>query len=822
MFKNRLIYRLFMILLIFAVASILPVMITTHKEISGLTEGGDAAMIIDRIMNNFITISFYVFILAFLLSLFFSRKMLLPVRELHRGAMAIRDGNLDTTLSAPSSDETGEVIVVFNEMVASLRNKTEELSQKNKDLTAINSIADLLSRSLDAKDTIRNVVRKLIDMVDMDDGGVFLMDRKNMALVCYQTENTMPFGDNIPSKVVETGQVHACSDITKEDGPVPEWLIDSDIKGCCCIPLKGKEGVLGALYLISFEPHQFTDEEKRILSSVGDMTGIALENIRLFEDMSALYEYHHRRRKQEHNNLLRLASGLASVTDLKEAIDATLNLVRDSLNADFACLAALDEYDNLAVKSFAGDLAFMEGSSKTPSFSERFGADSIERCAIEKKNPMYVSALSMSRFSMAAIPGHESAVSIPIYSGEKPLGVFSLYFKSAHEFKEEDVHFLQIVSSILSVAIERSEFYERMLLEKGMAEVVFNSMSDGLYTVDTNRVITSVNRAGEKMLGIPAENLIGRKCMDVIMHRDVKSDELLCGSDECPLSYALKGARMSKDMAYIEPSGRRVSFSVSCAPMIDARGALIGAVEVFRDITREKEIDMMKTEFVRTVSHEFRTPLSAIIGMTEMLLEREVDGKRAEEYIHTILNEGIRLSGMVSDLLDIARIESGDGIFNESDIDFNLLLHDIKKIFSDIIRKKKIRMETHVSNNVKYFRGDREKLKQLFVNLVGNSVNYSDEGCIVDVGVNRKSDAIQITVSDTGWGIPDADIPYLTKKFFRGKHSIKTKGTGLGLSICNEIVQLHRGTLDIRNRHGKGTTATVTLPLNRPAVEKSR
>jgi len=438
----------------------------------------------------------------------------------------------------------------------------------------------------------------------------------------------------------------------------------------------------------------------------------------------------------------------------------------------------------------------------------------VERQALETKRPVVVPVFSHESGSIRPLPLSESAVSVPISTGEKTLGVFSLYFKSPREFREEDIHFLEITSSILAVAIERSEFYEKMLAEKGLAGIVFESISDGLYTVDTDCVITSVNRAAEMILGIPAADLIGRKCKEVIIHKETGGERMLCGT-ECPLSSAIRGVTSTKDMDYIDPSGRRISVSVSCAPLINADGTLIGAAEVFRDITKEKEIDRMKTEFVTTVSHEFRTPLSAIIGMTEMLIEREVDGDRAREYIETIQNEGKRLSDMVSDLLDISRIESGEGIFNEGTVDFAAIFDDIKQRFSDIIGKKNILLETRLAEEVRDFRGDHEKLKQLLLNLVSNSINYSDKNCMIDVDIRTEGQTLKMEVADTGWGIPDEDIPLLTRKFFRGKHGLKTKGTGLGLSLCKDIAALHGGTLRVKSRLGRGTIVTVDLPHRR-------
>lgn len=955
MFRNRLIYRLFIILLIFAVASILPIVITTHRDIRALMGGANVLQVKQHITDNLIHISFYVFVLAFLLSLFFSRKVLLPARELHRGAMSIRDGNLDTTLATTSKDELGEVIGVFNEMAVSLKHKTEELetknrqvresrdfletimdgiedeiliidrdfrvvkanravfdrihagedggqgerggsadiigqlchvvshdsprpcfldgadcpvkevletgrtfrtvhersgaegekvvheilacpikdgngnvvniielfrdvteirvyaealSQKNKELTVVNSIAALLSHSLDTRATIRNVVSKLMSMLNMEDGGIFLIDEARKKLVCALTGRRLPLDGNVLGRAVESGAIQTIDHDPGKD-EVPQWLMGSDIKSCCCIPLKGKEGAVGVLYLTSSRSRPFAVEERRILSSVGDMTGIALENTRLYDRINFLYEYQRSRREREHNSLLALSSRLTSATDIKEAMDTTLSLITDSFEVDLALLLVLGSDGRLVLKSALGE------HKDSPLLSTHgFGRDSIERVAVETRKPVVLPTLSAYFDVACPISPCESAVSMPIYTGDKTLGVFSLYFRNPQDLGEEDLHFLEIVSSIFAVAIERSEFYEKMLAQQDLAGIVFESVSDGLYTVDTNYVITSVNKAAERILGIPAEGLIGRKCMDVVIHKDVGGDKSVCGK-ACPLASAFAGSSASKDMDYIDPSGKRISVSVSCAPLINVDGVLIGAAEVFRDITREKEISRMKTEFVTTVSHEFRTPLSAIIGMTEMLADREVEGERAVEYVNTMLTEGRRLSNMVSDLLDISRIEAGEELYDESEIDFHALLHDIKKTFSDIIRSKNIQTDIHVDDGIRY-RGDKDRMKRMLLNLFSNSASYSDSNCAIDIRIRKQGDEILvIEVSDTGWGIPAEDVPLLTRKFFRGKNGIKTKGTGLGLSLCKEIAELHGGSLSFRSRLRRGTIVTVDLPIKR-------
>lgn len=791
MFRDRLIYRLLIMLLMVSAITMLSIYTTMHDNIEKIKMGADLGLMGKEILNDFISISLYMFFLSFLLSLFLSQKILHPVKELHKGALSIKEGNLIKIPEIKTYDELREVISVFNDMSISLKEKTEELERtnrdikgakdfletvmdsiedeiiiinremkvvrankaaiktysnrylplkgeglkvfediidkqcysifhktedscdiddcparivfqtgktyktvhchvddqgnknyyeiiasplfdddgnaiymievlrditerihydeelkrKNKELIVLNSIAELLSKSLTDKNILQDAIFTVVDVLGMDDGGIFQIDEKTNELVCYFTDKRLPYGNNLPSYVIKTGSIYVSSDMSGSTNSIPYWLRNSGIKACCCVPLKGRDKVVGALYLFSTDPHEFSEEEKTILWSAGDMIGIAIEGIKLYEELKEL-----------------------------------------------------------------------------------------------------------------------------------------------------------------------------RITEKGLAEMVFNSISEGLYTVDNDYIITSMNKAAEDILGLPSQEVIGRRCMDVIGHRDTESNIQLCDRD-CPLSASLRGKAIVRDVDYVRPDGSRLSLRLSCAPLRDSKGEIVGAASVFSDVTKEREIDRMKTEFVKTVSHEFRTPLSAIVGMTEMLLEEEVQGERAKQYLDTIMQEGIRLASMVTDLLDISRMESGEWVLQREEIDFNLLIHEIKKTLFSILNSKKIQLETFIGNDVKSFIGDREKLKQLLINLITNAVNYSDEGSMIDININKNGNRLLIKVSDTGWGIPIEDIPHLTKKFFRGKHGIKTKGTGLGLALCKEIARLHGGDISFTSRLGRGTIVTVELPFEGNANE---
>lgn len=724
-------------------------------------------------------------------------------------------------VACPIKDSKGNVMNVIELMrdVTGRKEYEEDIAQKNKELTAINSIAGILSRSLKAEEIFGNVLDKLLEMINMDGGGIYLLDETNRELTCSYSRGIseefikiagrMRAGEDIPGKAAATGQLMTSPDIGTDPRVERSILKHSGMKGYCAIPIKGKERIIGVLCLFSFRTHSFTSEEERLMTSIGEMTGIAIENIRLYEKMRQLYEHQRQRRMDDHKNLLSLSSKLAAVFDITAVINSTLDLIKESFGADLVWLLEA-ENDDLILKADSGL------NIKGKEIIYQKGASSIEQYAIEKKAPIIVPAISSeARFYLSDYisSNYRTAVSIPVYIGEKVHGAFTLYYAIPKEPKEDDIHFLQIVSSILAVAMERSDLYEKSILEREMSDTILQSISDGIMTVDTRCRVISINKAASDMIEITQEKAAGSSCYDIFNYTDENTDFRLSLKD-CLIS-ALERKPANVEAQFTTLSGKKLSVMINCSPIIDSKGEVVGVVNVLRNITREKEIDRMKTEFVRLVSHQFRTPLSAIVGMTEMVINEDIKGERAKEYLQTVLIEGTRLSEIVADMLDIARIESGKEVFREEEIDFALLFEDTERLFTNIIEKKKGKLTTVIEGDVSGFRGDKERLFQLIKNLVDNSVTFSDEGCDIKINLGRKDEYIELKVSDNGWGISDEDMPHLTERFYRGKYGQKVKGTGLGLALCKEIVSSYGGAIAFDSKVGKGTTATVTFPFRR-------
>ncbi|MBU9711157.1 ATP-binding protein [Evansella tamaricis] len=238
----------------------------------------------------------------------------------------------------------------------------------------------------------------------------------------------------------------------------------------------------------------------------------------------------------------------------------------------------------------------------------------------------------------------------------------------------------------------------------------------------------------------------------------------------------------------------------------------VGTIFVHRDITKQYEIDEMKTELVSTVSHELRTPLSSVLGFAELLLEKELSPERQKKYIQTIYKEANRLTNLINAFLDLQKMESGTLKYQKEAVYLVDILKDVIDVF-------KLSHPDHefilLKEDLGKVYGDKEKLTQLYMNFVSNAVKFSPNGGRIQLSVTKEENQLITKIMDEGIGIPEKDIPKLFNKFYRVDNSATRKigGTGLGLAIAKEIIMAHEGMLVVESKIGEGSTFLIRFPV---------
>ena len=250
------------------------------------------------------------------------------------------------------------------------------------------------------------------------------------------------------------------------------------------------------------------------------------------------------------------------------------------------------------------------------------------------------------------------------------------------------------------------------------------------------------------------------------------------------------------------------------APVQDRAGRWLGRLFVLRDITRESEVDRMKTEFISTVSHELRTPLTAIRGYVELMLDGDVGEVTGEqqELLELVQHSTVRLSNLINDLLDVEKIEQGRMSMQQEPVDVGPLLDQVVRTFRITADEKGLDLNLQITSPLRPVAADQDRLMQVFSNLVSNAIKYTKEG-FVTVSAHVEGPHLVVTVSDTGIGIASDHIPNLFGKFYRvdNQYTREVGGTGLGLAITQAIVERHGGRITVTSEPGKGSSFTVTL-----------
>lgn len=351
-----------------------------------------------------------------------------------------------------------------------------------------------------------------------------------------------------------------------------------------------------------------------------------------------------------------------------------------------------------------------------------------------------------------------------------------------------------------------------IVAERNRLAAILASMADGAVITDPQGRIASVNPALERLGGWREDEVRGRRLAEVYPGFDDRGEPIPLEKRFMSKAIESREAVTSRGygIMFLTRHGRRTPVSVSAAPVLDAGGELLGAVTVIRDVSYEREVDELKSSLVSTVSHELRTPLTMIQGFSELLLARDLDEQRSSEALEEIHISAERLSRLIDNLLSVSRIESGSLEVRPTRVDLAEVVHALVAPF---VQGRDIRVE--LERGLPAALADRDHLIQILTNLVSNAVKYSPPECPVTVRGTRNGSTIEVSVSDQGIGMTEAELARLFEKFVRADRSEvrDTPGTGLGLFITKRLVEMQRGRIWVRSEPGKGSTFTFSLPL---------
>ena len=361
----------------------------------------------------------------------------------------------------------------------------------------------------------------------------------------------------------------------------------------------------------------------------------------------------------------------------------------------------------------------------------------------------------------------------------------------------------KLAGTLNAMAGEISRRMREAELRRLELEAAFRDIDEGIVVTDGAGVITRMNPRAELLMGA----LGGRTAAGMRLSEMPAGEELAAAA----LKALSSGRPVSRE---IEPAAAPgLVLSVTASP-ISENGAIGGCVLTARDITEPRRLEEMRKEFVANVSHELKTPLTAIRGYAETLLNGALeDAGNGPAFVRTIQEQAVRLDNLVNDLLKISYAESGRAVLQRSELGLKELVGEAAHGLKALLDRKRVEFQNLVEAGLKV-NADRDKISQVLVNLLDNAAKYGKEKGSLKVSAEDLGDRIKVCAADSGPGIPAAHLPRIFERFYRvdKARSREMGGTGLGLSIVKHLVELHGGAVGVESAEGRGSTFWFTLP----------
>ena len=423
------------------------------------------------------------------------------------------------------------------------------------------------------------------------------------------------------------------------------------------------------------------------------------------------------------------------------------------------------------------------------------------------------------------VEGISSFLGVPLLNGRQVIGVLSTYYHTRRAFDTGDISILATIGNMAAAAIANQRLQAESVAtlyalsrQKELLDRVMKNAQDGIVALDRQRRIVLWSPACERLLGWSATEVLGRP-FEMILHGltpvGMQNNALYnLIHSEVPVP--------ALEVELVTRNGKQRWMSASWAPIHEggrepSPETSRGAVMILRDISASKEIDRAKSSLIAMIGHELRTPLTAIRALSELLRDHSFPRKRQREIVTNIYDEAIRLSRLVDQVLDAAKIDARRMPFEPRST-------ELEPIFRQAAGAIQMAMQRSVTidlpRDLPPVHADPDRLRQIIDNLLTNAATYSAPDSEIVLAAEAGPDRVTISVSDRGTGIAPEKVPHIWERFYRAESldTRKTGGTGLGLHIVKGLVELHGGTISVDSRPGAGSTFRVSLPRSGESV----
>lgn len=500
---------------------------------------------------------------------------------------------------------------------------------------------------------------------------------------------------------------------------------------------------------------------------------------------------HLRQRVDELESLSRLGKSITSELELDHVLSAVVEAAVELTGAEEGSLLLHDpKTDQLYMRASKNFQDEFVRTFRLPT------QDTLAGTVLKTRQPMVIDETSPKKIKTSYLV--HSLIYVPLLLNEKAIGVLGVDNRNnSLPFLHHDLQLLTTLAEYAVIALQNAHLFDTTQAERNKLETVLRRIQDGVVVIDKAKNVLILNQAAESSLGVAAEAALGKPIEEILPQAEVRA-----------LLDTHTGS-LSNRTEYTAADGRVFSAQYNRIPEV-------GAALTFHDITSLRKLDRMKNDFVSTVSHDLRSPLTAILGYAELVERAGPVNELQGEFIRRVQSSVVNISHLVDDLVNLGRIQTGLDLGNER-FDLEKTLQSAVELFLPSLTLQEIHLSIDLPEALPLYYGSPVQIRRMFDNILDNCIKYSSPGGTVQVKGQVEQNQVILQFIDAGIGIAPKDLPYVFDKFYRGSNiTSEMTGTGLGLSIVKSVVEGHGGRVWIDSTVGEGTTLTVVLPLVEP------
>lgn len=675
------------------------------------------------------------------------------------------------------------------QLAQELHRTNAELRRQVDQVATFISIGRAVTALLDPNEILTRVIDAGIQLCRADEATIWLREGINDDLIMVAEKGVDQTAIRLPRMRVRDG---LAGEAVETRRPIRQAAGDAGgikvktgylVQSVMYVPLLIQERCLGVISVANRRsPRAFSQLDQESLEVLADYAAIAIENSRLYKSME--------------DSLQKGLRELAAVTEISEAV-ATLDLkvlLRRAMNRihqafDVAAASLFLADDSQTYLHFT--LSSNAGSRGTSPLKVPFGEGLVGHCVLEgtglytndpHDDPHFVPGID----TITGFPA-TSVLAVPLTIKSRVIGAIELLNKQSGPFDMHDVSLLRAMGMPMAVAVDNARLFGQIERERATLKAVMEGGANPILIVDQANRLLLCNPAADIVFGLINKD-IGRNLAEVT---------------DIPRLAALVA---QGNITTNEISVHDRTYLTSIAPV-----AKVGSVIVMQDITYLKELDRAKSEFVTAVTHDLRSPLTAITGFIDLLRDAGPLTEQQGEFVAHARQSTAKMRRLIDDLLDLAKIEAGMGALTTT-CDLYTIAQEVVAELQGAAIQEHIKLSVEKRGELPEICGDANHLRRAIANLVGNALKYTPDGGTVRVDLEADDGRVLLAVVDTGRGIPKDDMPYIFDPFYRVAEHQDVDGSGLGLAMVKSIVEVHGGTISVNSQIGQGSQFTISLP----------